>query len=237
MKKKKNWRLILLGLFLILAGIIGLFVRTYQSYSVGGSTVQEVTVPEDGERYYMYEAGPQSEFADRATQQLQAEDITVPLILQTDERWAEETLTSQYGTTIAEAGSGITALAMLLSYFEGHPYELGDFDYWMYEDYFRSDQQLSWRFFTEVGEEFGYPLNNLGADFSAVEDKLLNGQPVIVSTKPNTFYPEEHFMILLQKNDQLRILDPLDTPEKEHYKQSYDAAELTDQIQNYWAAY
>lgn len=228
--KKKNWGMILVGVFLIFISIIAFAIQQLNAQS-------EESWEAETEYYYYGEEGPQSEFSYRATEQLKAEDIEIPLYLQTDERWSLEEIDYDYGITMEEAGSGFTSMMMLLAYYQETDYDYFEFYDWLYNDYFTSNHDLKWKFFKEVGEEYNLPMHNLGDNFDKAQVILETGAPIIACFQPDTFETNEHFVVLAQASDgTLHVLDPLDSPEKEHYKITYTPEELTNQIQNYWAA-
>lgn len=232
MKKKRNWGLIALGGLMIGSGLLGFGVRnaihSYDAYSYS-----EPTLPVED---YYYEDGPTTEFAYRATQQLKADGINVPLYLQTDERWKDELIDYTYSLTMETNGSAFASMMMVLSYWQGIDYDYDVIYDLVFEDYFSSDGTIKWKFFEQAGENFGASISNLGYKYEAAEKYLKNGAPVIVAFKANEADKNEHFAVLARTKDgNLRVLDPLDNPDIERYKKVYTPAELTDTIQNYWA--
>lgn len=226
-KQQKNWLLILLGSGLILTSFVGFMIQNRATNNYD-SMYEETTL--------YAEEGPQSEFAYRATEQLRGKGIDIPLFLQTDERWQEEYADDSYTYTLAENGSGFASLAMLLSYYDATEYVYDDLYALTFGDYFTADGSLKWKFFEEASESFGTPVTSLGNNFDKVQTLLANHQPIIVSFKPGTFIDSEHFVVLFQTDDQtIRVLDPLDSPEREIYTIDFAPKDLTDKIQNYWA--
>lgn len=231
MKKKQiNWKFILLGIILIFIGITSFNIKNVASN-------EPEYWEEDTDYYYYGDEGPLTEFSYRATEQLIAEGINVPLYLQTDERWEFEEIDYNLELTMAEAGSGFTSMMMLQAYLQNIDYDYFEFYDWVYDDYFTADQNLKWKFFKNAAADNGFSIQSLGDNFDRAQEFLEAGEPVIASFKPNTFEVNEHFAVLVQATDRtLHVLDPLDSPEKEHYQIDYSPDELADQIQNYWAA-
>jgi hypothetical protein len=214
-KKQRNWGMIVFGSLLIGSGIVGFGIRNaIHSYDV--QAYEQPTTPiEDN----YYEEGPYTEFSYRATQQLKADGIKVPLYLQTDERWKNEMIDYTNSLTMETHGSAIASMMMVLSYQQELDYDYEVIYELTSEDYFNSDNTLKWKFFEQASENYGISISNLGYHYEEAETHLKNGEPVIVRTKDGN----------------LRVLDPLDSPDTERYKKVYTPSELTDTIQNYWA--
>lgn len=230
MKKQRNWGIIVFGSLLIGSGIVSFGIRNaIHSYDV---QAYEQSIPVE-DNYY--EEGPYTEFSYRATQQLKADGIKVPLYLQTDERWKNEVIDYTNSLTMETHGSAIASMMMLLSYQQELDYDYEVIYELTSEDYFNSDNTLKWKFFEQVSENYGISINNLGYHYKEAETHLKNGEPVIIALTPDD-YSNEHFTVIVRTKDgNLRVLDPLDSPDIEHYKKVYTPSELTDTIQNYWA--
>lgn len=232
---QRNGLAIFLGIILIILGFIGISTHNYQQ-----STATYLEDVYYFEEEHNYEEGPQTELAYRGTEQLEADGINIPLLLQSDERWKDDFVNDTYGLTMEEYGSGVAAVEMYRRFWEDW-YDY-DYDYlepytYSYRELFNRNFDFQWKYFKQMTEEFGYPLTSFGNNFDKAKQSLESREPVIVSFKPGTFSEKEHFAVLALDNDgHLRLLDPLDTPEKSHYKIHYDETDLTDQIKNYWAA-
>ena len=64
---------------------------------------------------------------------------------------------------------------------------------------------------------------------------IQQGFPVIVSVPPGTFTTTGHLMVLaLNREGGIQVLDPNDSPDKNHYKKTFSNELLAAEGLNYW---
>lgn len=180
----------------------------------------------------------QTAFASEANQEIRAntDNTPVPLILQTDEKWAD----APYGTgdgenTMAQNGCAIASLSMVLSYWQGRdvpPKEILD---WAQNNYYVADSGTAWTIFPAFGAQFGLVCQDLGNNLSSAQSYLNQGIPVICSVTAGDFTDGGHIMVLRDWTDAgIRVNDPNDDAQKNHYQNTYDPAVIAGQAINYW---
>lgn len=176
----------------------------------------------------------QTAFASEANQNL--EGSSTPLILQTDEQWAD----TGYGfgegeNTLRMNGCGIASLAMVLSYWENRtvaPTEILD---WAQNDYYMEDAGTAWSIFPAFAEHYGFHYQELGADLGSAQGYLAQGIPVVVSVSAGTFTTGGHIMVLRSWDEAgIQVNDPNDDPAKNHYQQTFDPGTIASEGVNYW---
>lgn len=221
--KKRPLR-ILIGLLLIFWGM-----TTFAMHRFTYSTSSEV---------HYENSLSQTEYATNANAYLQDEGIQIPLLLQTDERWATETYGVDNGKTIAENGCAPTSLAMILAYYENREVSPTEITNWAKDQYYQADAGTDWSIFPAFAKEYNLTLHDLSADFSKSQTYLEQDIPVVVSALPGEFTDNGHIMVLARyqaDTDNLTILDPSDNPEKNHTYSWFTASDYTTQFRHYWA--
>lgn len=187
----------------------------------------------------LQQAGSQTAFASEANQSIGQQKQpyrTAPLILQTEEQWAED----EYGfggseNTLAMNGCAIASLAMVLSYWENRTVIPSEIINWSQNRYYVEGAGTAWSIFEDFGLHYQFNYLNLGNDLNAAETYLRQGIPVIVSVSAGNFTDDGHIMVLRDWNNAgINVNDPNDNQQKSHYQQSYDPAEIAAQTINYW---
>lgn len=177
----------------------------------------------------------QKEFNNEANHTLTAQGITTPLLLQTDELWAN-TLYGQDGNrTIAENGCALLSLAMILAHWFPErtvPQEIFD---WAKESYYVQGQGTDWRIFADFAQHFKLSFHDLNSDLAAADSYLQQNIPVVVSVTKGEFTEGGHIMVLAASDQKgIRVLDPNDSPEKGHYAKEYSFDTIRAQSLHYW---
>jgi hypothetical protein len=227
MKKKRNQRN--QNLFFMLAGLLLLFIGfarlTHVSYS---SHYEEEYYPVDN----------YTQFADynyQANEYLQENEIATPLYLQTNEDWADLSYGTDGEQTVAENGCAILSLSMMLAYLRNEevwPDEVLD---WAGDQYYVQGQGTDWQIFADFADAFDFSYHDLGTDIDQVTHYLKAGHPVIVSVGAGDFTDTGHIMVLAtMKGDTVTVLDPNDSPEKNHTTTSYTLDEIANQSLHFW---
>lgn len=227
-ERTRNPLKIILGAALILSGlgILGMQQITYNSFH-GSFTDDE----------YFESTLTQAEYADEANDYLKAEGIQTPLVLQTDERWSNESYGVDGGQSIAENGCAPASLAMVLAYHEKRSVSPSEITDWAQAKYYVAGSGTDWSIFSDFAQANNLTYHDLGADFTKAQPYLEKGNPVVVSALPGEFTDNGHIMVLANyqaTEDHLTILDPNDDPEKSHTYTWYAASEYVDQFQHYW---
>lgn len=216
--KQSHPRLILLFL-LIVAGFC-----SYHFYFANTTEDTEVTTA----------------FAEKANQALVADGQTsMPLILQTDPIWANES----YGTggsdpnTLAIKGCAIASLAMVLSYYQSTDVTPTEILNWSGNTYYESGSGTAWTIFAAFASQYGLEYHDLGTDQTNVQAQLDQNKPVIVSVKPGEFTTVGHIMVLMKdvSGNGVKVFDPNDSPTKKHYQQTYSLSTILNQASNAWS--
>lgn len=173
-------------------------------------------------------------FQKQANQEL---NVKIPLLLQKDPRWAD----IAYGfdskqDDLATNGCAIVSLAMVLAYVQGKEVLPTDILDWAQNNYFVAGQGTSWQIFEDFSRHYQINYQALGNDFQAAKEQASNHKAVIVSVNPGTFTTTGHIMVLMMNDQgQIIVLDPNDSPEKNHYQQVFSDETFQQEGIAYWA--
>lgn len=181
----------------------------------------------------------QQEFSQKANEYLKAKGETMPLLLQTDERWKN----LNYGlaesqNTLGKNGCGIVSLAMVLSDLRQAEYTPEDVLSWAGNDYYVPGQGTSWEIFPAFAETNGVTCENLGTDSEVIRQKLAQELPLIISVGKGEFTSSGHIMVIKTASpdgSQVRVFDPNDTSKKQHYKSEYSLDRIMNQTLQAWS--
>lgn len=227
-ERTRNPLKIIIGGIMIFSGL-GIFGMQQITYS---SLNDSYTDDE-----YFESSLTQADYAQEANDYLKAEGIQTPLVLQTDERWANEAYGQDGGQNIAENGCAPASLAMVLAYHEQRSVSPSEITDWAQDKYYVAGSGTDWSIFADFAKAHNLTYHDLGADFTKAQPYLEKGIPVVVSALPGEFTDNGHIMVLGNygtEEDRLTILDPNDDPEKSHTYTWYGASEYVDQFQHYW---
>ncbi|MEE0776104.1 MAG: papain-like cysteine protease family protein [Bacillota bacterium] len=158
-------------------------------------------------------------------------DRDIPLLLQTDVRWANE----PYGDdTVSKSGCGPTCIAMVAQGLCGSdtaPDEVAAYS----EDngYFDAGSGTRWTLMTEGVAAFGLRGRELPLDEGSIRNALNGGTPIIASVKPGDFTDKGHFIVFagLAKNGEVIVNDP---NSKSRSERTWPLDRLIPQIKNLW---
>lgn len=177
-----------------------------------------------------------SEQANQVLQEVLPKSQQVPLILQRDERWGMKRYGSgEQQNTFADNGCAIASLAMIDSFWRNQAPEPDTILNWAGNQFYLADQGTSWQIFPQFAEHFGYQFLDLGNSFEEAYKMIQQGFPVIVSVQPGTFTTTGHLMVLaLNREGGIQVLDPNDSPDKNHYKKTFSNELLAAEGMNYW---
>lgn len=176
------------------------------------------------------------EFVEEANQYLEASQQPMPLILQTDERWYYESYgTDERDNFLGINGCALASLAMVGSYWQDRLIEPVEILGWAQNYYYLPGQGTMWSIFSDYAHAIGLTAQDLGNDFATAKHYITLGYPVLVSVKPGYFTDVGHIMVLMTDDSgEIVVFDPDDSPEKNHYAQTFsDELLLTESI-NYW---
>lgn len=227
--KKRAGLLVLSGLFFILIGYSlvgnGYGLPIDLPFGWGAASTKELILPQS--------------FSIQANQKLATDqkNATLPLYLQTDERWGE----LAYGSTernndLAHNGCALASIAMVASYWQRTSITPAMILKWAKNDYYVNGQGTAWQIFEDYAVKNGYHYENIGNYFNRAKEFMNDGVPVIVSVNAGTFTTTGHIMVLTtDETGALKAYDPNDSPTKKHYLQAYANEVFIDEGVNYWA--
>lgn len=213
-RKQRHPLLLFIGLFLVLSGVY--FVsRTEPTFSSQPS---------------------QEKFSKNANQQLTAESLGTPLLLQTDERWAQRIYGTGENNDIANNGCALLSLSMVLSHWRETTVDPNEVFDWAQNTYFVADAGTAWSIFPDFAQHYQLNFHDLGNDFTQAEAYLQQNIPVIISITAGDFTDGGHILVLAGTNDDqsVRVLDPNDDSQKLHYQRNFKADEIKSQTIHYW---
>ncbi|KAF1295852.1 hypothetical protein BAU15_03855 [Enterococcus sp. JM4C] len=221
-KKRKSPILLFLCLLLLVGGV---WAIANTGDFLSDSPIQDVFHSEQSQQSFGQEAN-------KYLEKNNPTDNHYPLNLQTDERWSEV----PYGdNTLGVNGCAIASLSMILSEVEGRSVEPTEILDWSHDAYFVDGAGTSWNIFADFASYYGLPFQNLDNSIDAALNYLEQGIPVVVSVSPGEFTDTGHIMILSSCHEgQIKVYDPNDTPEKNHYKEDYSIDQIASQVINYW---
>ena len=132
----------------------------------------------------------------------------IPLMLQTDPKWANK----PYGSsTIKVSGCGTTSVAMVVSGLTGKtvtPVEVSD---WAGPRYYVKGAGSSWSLFDGVAKKWGLKVSQISKrNPQAILNNLKKGNPIIVSMGRGDFTRTGHFIVLrgVDSNGKVLVNDP-----------------------------
>lgn len=184
----------------------------------------------------------QTDFANEANQQIitQNPNKMAPLILQTDEQWAQH----DYGissdgsseTTMARNGCAIASLSMVLSYWRDTPIAPNEILNWAQNNYYVEGQGTAWSIFPDFAGQYQLNYHDLGDDVYAAQSFLEQGIPVVASVVAGDFTDGGHILVLRDWTAEgISVNDPNDDPQKNHFTQRYSPEQIASQTIHYWA--
>ncbi|MHC5374594.1 C39 family peptidase [Enterococcus sp. LJL120] len=222
-RKNKSAQLLLAGLLLLLGFTWFLTKAPFENLTIFQASIS------------------QTAFAKEANQKLQAENEqqVAPLILQTDEQWAQ----TEYGfsddplseNTLATNGCGIASLAMVLSYWQNQEISPLEILNWAQNNYYVADAGTSWQIFADFAAAYQLQYVDLGDDIYAAQTYLEQGIPVVASVTAGEFTQGGHILVLRDwQTEGIAVNDPNDDPSKDHLEKRYSAEEIAGQAIHYW---
>ena len=132
----------------------------------------------------------------------------VPLMLQTDSRWANK----KYGTsTIKISGCGTTSVSMVVSGLTGKTVTPDVVSSWAGPKYYVRGAGSSWALFDGAAKKWGLKVTQISKrNPQAILNNLKKGNPIIVSMGRGDFTRSGHFIVLrgVDKNGKILVNDP-----------------------------
>lgn len=167
-------------------------------------------------------------------EQLKAQGLNDDLILQTDERWANEIYGWETDATVGNNACAIASLAMINAYWQHTPLTINQVLNWAGNDYF-TDAGTLWSIFPAFAEKYGYKYKDLGTNVADALPYLKNNVPVLISVKPGRFTTVGHIMVLTHADDEyIRLLDPNDNENKNHALTSFSKEVIQKELRHIW---
>ena len=132
----------------------------------------------------------------------------IPLMLQTDSRWANK----KYGTsTIKVSGCGTTSVAMVVSGLTGKTITPVEVSNWAGPLYYVRGAGSSWSLFDGAAKKWGLNVTQISKrNPQAILNNLKKGNPIIVSMGRGDFTRSGHFIVLrgVDANGKILVNDP-----------------------------
>ncbi|MBO0477149.1 C39 family peptidase [Vagococcus sp. DIV0080] len=243
MSIKKTTSLLILSILFVISGVSYIYLNKInlnndleKKHNVQQAEVASITEKKVIETSYV------DQINDRINKQQFSNRLNIPLILQTDKKWANTFYGSDSSdvenNTIKINGCALVSLAMISSYLDNKNRTPLDILFWSGDAYFIENQGTSWNIFSDFSVANGYQMINLGTDFEAVKEQLLLGNPVIISVKPGKFTKVGHIMILSgydSSQNTFWLNDPNDSEEKQHSTTPFSQGDLESEVVNFWS--
>ena len=167
-----------------------------------------------------------------------AVQIDVPLILQSDPRWARR----KYGTaeedTVRLGGCAVVSLSMIEAAYGDSNTTPDDIIDWSGNDYWVGDDGTSWQIFPAFAEEYGYEVIEHGNDLYAALEEVRAGNIVIASVNPGHITTVGHILVIRGHDPEQELVfvnDPNDTPENMYSIQGIPEYIFIEDGVNYWS--
>lgn len=181
---------------------------------------------------------PQRAYSVRVRESLKKEKLPSWLLLQTDERWANES----YGwgdepATVAMNGCTLDALAIVDSGIKNREVSPKTILEWSQNKYF-TDKGTSWTIYKDFADANDYHYKDLGTNIQAAMPYLEKNIPVLAAAKPGMFTTIGHTLVLTHVSDRgFRLLDPSDNSRKNHSLTAYSEEQLSPELEHFWTIY
>ena len=156
----------------------------------------------------------------------------VPLLLQTDERWSEQ---SYAGSTIGKAGCGPTCLSMAGIYLTGNGKYTPAYvaEYADQNGYSSEGEGTNWTLISNGASYLGLTSAEIPKNKTVMTRLASCGVPIICAVGPGTFTKEGHYIVITGTSDgKFTVNDPNST---ENSSKTYSYEEIESQIRNAWA--
>lgn len=164
--------------------------------------------------------------------------LDVPLMLQSDPRWARLPYGSLPEDTMRLGGCALVSLAMVESYLVETSVSPVDILDWSGNDYWVGDEGTSWQIFEDFAEAFGHAYTNHQMDFAAAMEAIRQGEVVVASINPGYITPVGHILVIRgydPVNHLVYINDPNDNPVNMFSIQGLSEDYFHADAINYWA--
>ncbi|MGX7106478.1 C39 family peptidase [Hutsoniella sourekii] len=167
-----------------------------------------------------------------------ARQINVPLMLQSDPRWAK----LDYGPTDEDnmrlAGCALVSLAMVDAGFNNPQTTPVDILNWSKDDYWVDEAGTSWQIFPDFAKAFNYTYKDHGNDLDSALEAIDRGEIVVASVDPGYITPVGHILVIRGHdpvNKTVYLNDPNDNPKNMFSLQALSEDYLLDEAINYWS--
>ncbi|MBP5260749.1 MAG: C39 family peptidase [Clostridiales bacterium] len=164
----------------------------------------------------------------------EAQGSQIPLLLQTDDRWSNNSFA---GSTIGAAGCGPTCLSMAALYLTGDATYTPAYmaSYADSNGYSNNGDGSTWELITQGAESIGLSCAEVPLEKTVMMRLATAGIPMICSMGPGTFTAEGHYIVITGVSDGKFTVNDPNSAEKSAATYSFE--ELKDQIRNTWALY
>ena len=163
--------------------------------------------------------------------------MKIPLMLQTDERWAKSPygIGNSKGNTIARNGCAPTSISMIASYFTETTITPADVANWAGTTYYSAGQGSTWNIFGASAKKWGYNSRQISNhDSKEILNELKAGHPIIASMGPGAFTSGGHYIVLrgVAENGEILVNDPAS---RERSEKSWSLSLIMGQSKAMWA--
>ena len=163
---------------------------------------------------------------------LEAQQDTVPLLIQWDERWGY----TPYGDgLLGYTGCGPTCLSMVALYFLNDasytPLKIAQFA--EEQGYYVPGSGSSWTLISDGCEQLGLHAREISLTESSLKAELDAGHPIIIVVGPGDFTDSGHFLVITGYDSTGFTINDCNSRENSARTWSFDT--LSGQIKNLWA--
>lgn len=162
----------------------------------------------------------------------EVKDGEIPLFLQWDERWGNETYGDDY---MAVTGCGPTALSMVYTGLTGdtslNPYEMAKLA--QNNGYYVNGSGSSWNMMLGLASQIGLDANEISLDENSIKKELSAGNPIICIMGPGDFTTSGHFIVLTGITDdgKVQVNDPNSV---KNSQKTWELDRIMSQMRDLW---
>lgn len=244
-KKRINLPISLLVILLVIFGVLQV-AHAHKVHSLNQTiqTAQAATTKQKAENQKLQTEvselqeeikAPIKAYGNKTRATLKQAKLNDHLILQTDERWANQKYGWGQFSTVDKNACAIASLSMINAYWDdSKELSVNEVLKWAGNDYF-TDYGTSWNIFPAFAQKYGYTYKDLGSNLSAALPYLKKGIPVVASVHPGLFTTVGHILVLSHADDKgIQVLDPNDNALKKHSLTPFPNDTIQEELSHLW---